>query len=511
MQVVYGDNLVITAVPSMGYTSECSLDSSIIHVGDVQYSSENNTYTILQIKDVGTTNNINFDFKDRDCPNIENNTGIILDEGDEEMITDSILSVTDIVCDDENIEYTVTSAPVYGQIENISNAGVAISTFTQGDIDNSKIKYVHDDSNSLSDSFDFKVEDDSANELTDQTFSITINQVDDDVPTIIKNLGSTLADEDTVVINNAILQASDTDSNDSDLIYSIVIESLNGGIYNNQTNIKVSTFTQGDIDSGYIEYRHTGDVGDNSFVFTVTDGTNTTVSQTFSINVSTVYVTGIELESECETWNVSTMDTIGYAITPSNSTNQVVTWSSSNLTVTSVESTTGMITANAVGVTTITVTANDTTNGTITDTCIIKVVDSTISNPSIHKGNITGTLVDDNGLPLAGYNITLYSNPVTVFTDSAGGFVFTNMPYDNHTLVVSLPTGTEIGRFALDFVRNNSNSSSINNANNRVTILHTDYTTSVKMKFQTNITNDDIDIISDIGFVEVVVNPETGY
>lgn len=320
----------------------------------------------------------------------------------------------------------------------------------------------------------------------------------------------TIDDEETVVITNTILQASDTDSTDCDLMYNIVAEPLNGGVYNNQTGLRISSFTQGDIDNGYIEYRHTGDVGDNSFVYTVTDGTNTTTNQTFSISVNTVHVTVIELDSESETWNINVTDTIGYTINPINATNQGVSWSSNNDIVATVDSVTGMITAHSVGVATVIVTADDTTNGTITDTCIITVSDSKPENPSGQKGKVTGTLVDHNGLPLSGYIITLYSNPITVTTDSSGRFKFSNVPYNSHTLVVSMPDNTEIGRFALSFNRNSANSSSIDNASNTVNILHSDYTTSINLNLQTNMLNTDINIIN-IGFIEIVTNPATGY
>ncbi len=75
------------------------------------------------------------------------------------------------------IQYTVTTPLSNGQLENIYSPGVAITTFTQPDLVNNKIKYIHDGSNTITDEFIFKLSDNNNNELTNQTFNIEINKV----------------------------------------------------------------------------------------------------------------------------------------------------------------------------------------------------------------------------------------------------------------------------------------------------------------------------------------------
>ena len=91
----------------------------------------------------------------------------------------------------------VTASPANGQLELTTDPGVSITSFTQDDIDNNRLVYVHDDSNTTSDSFNFDVDDGQGNSVTGQSFALTIAAVDDDVPTQVTNTGSTIAEGGT--------------------------------------------------------------------------------------------------------------------------------------------------------------------------------------------------------------------------------------------------------------------------------------------------------------------------
>ncbi len=126
---------------------------------------------------------------DNEAPTISTNNGLTLDEGATKLITSFELAATD--GDSDPLTFTVTTSPAHGQIENVTNSGVAISSFTQQDINNNKIQYIHDDSDTTSDSFVFKVSD-GTDEVANQTFNITINPIDDTAPTV--NVTSTESD-----------------------------------------------------------------------------------------------------------------------------------------------------------------------------------------------------------------------------------------------------------------------------------------------------------------------------
>ena len=79
-----------------------------------------------------------------------------------------------------------------------------------------------------------------------------------------------------------------------------------------------------------------------------------------------------------------------------------------------------------------------------------KAVFNVKSNP-LQKGIVSGTLRGSDKKPLTGYKVTLHSEPMTTVTDKAGKFVFTNVEYSQHALIVETPEGVEMGNFTLDF------------------------------------------------------------
>ncbi|MEM7312287.1 MAG: cadherin-like domain-containing protein, partial [Planctomycetota bacterium] len=100
---------------------------------------------------------------------IDINTTLNLDEGDSAVISDSLLSSSDVDNTASELTYTIVNSASHGLV--LKN-GVATTTFTQSDIDSGVITYEHDGSESLNDSFDFNV-DDGSGTATTGTFSVT--------------------------------------------------------------------------------------------------------------------------------------------------------------------------------------------------------------------------------------------------------------------------------------------------------------------------------------------------
>ncbi|MCA9127761.1 MAG: cadherin-like domain-containing protein [Planctomycetales bacterium] len=116
-----------------------------------------------------------------DAPTIAVNAGAVVNEGGQVVIDNTVLSGSDP--DDSAVEltYSVTAGLLNGQLESTLAPGVAISSFTQDDVDNGRIVYVHNGSETTSDTFDFALADggeDGAPAATG-TFSITVNLVND--------------------------------------------------------------------------------------------------------------------------------------------------------------------------------------------------------------------------------------------------------------------------------------------------------------------------------------------
>jgi hypothetical protein len=114
----------------------------------------------------------------------------------------------------------------------------------------------------------------------------------DATPTISANAGITLNEGASSTITNASLSATDADNSESLLTYILTSTTTYGTIANTNTGLTLGlgdTFTQSDIDNGYITYTH--DDTENytdSFEFAVTDFVKTSSSATFNITINAV-------------------------------------------------------------------------------------------------------------------------------------------------------------------------------------------------------------------------------
>ena len=123
-----------------------------------------------------------------ETPTLDTNTGLTLDEGDTDIITPAMLGASDPDNTDTDVTFTVTSAVTNGRLELTTNLGVAITSFTLDDLNNNRVQYVHDGSETTSDSFDFTITDGTGTTGT-ETFSITVNPIDE-APVIVTNNGA---------------------------------------------------------------------------------------------------------------------------------------------------------------------------------------------------------------------------------------------------------------------------------------------------------------------------------
>lgn len=150
-------------------------------------------------------------------------------------------------------------------------------------------------------------------------------------------------------------------------------------------------------------------------------------------------------------------------------------------------------------------------NATITATadnksavCELSVSSNKPEPPDAQKGNISGKLVDSNGNPLAGYTVTLHSNPITTTTDSNGVFVFENVPLTNHTLLIKSKDENEIGRYSLSFTQDDS--TSFTTGEKQISIINTPNTVAIDVLI--NVSEDGNSTqIDNVTFKE---NPQTG-
>ena len=149
-----------------------------------------------------------------DAPLIGTNTGTTVAEGGSVTITTAMLNEADVDDAGAGLTYTVTSSPTNGQLELTTGPGVAITSFTQDDIDNNRVIFVHDGTQAAADSFDFSLADggeDGSSPATG-TFNFTVTNVND--APVLSSIESTALDYDegdgAVAITSA-LTLSDID------------------------------------------------------------------------------------------------------------------------------------------------------------------------------------------------------------------------------------------------------------------------------------------------------------
>ncbi|KAM9319860.1 FRAS1-related extracellular matrix protein 2 [Gastrophryne carolinensis] len=211
--------------------------------------------------------------------------GVSLKEGGKVTLTTDLLSTSDLNSPDEHLIFTITRAPVRGHLECTDRPGVPITSFTQLQLAGNKIYYTHTSDDEVKmDSFEFEVTD-GYNPVF-RTFRIAITDVDNRKPVLtIHELG--VKEGENKLITPFELTVEDRDTRDRRLKFIITQVPVHGKILYNSSR-SVTTFTKQDLNDNLISYKHDGtETTEDSFSFTVTDGTHTD----FYVFPNTVYET----------------------------------------------------------------------------------------------------------------------------------------------------------------------------------------------------------------------------
>ncbi|GFY26068.1 extracellular matrix protein FRAS1 [Trichonephila clavipes] len=223
-------------------------------------------------------------------------------------ITNSTLSVVDADTKPEQLIITFEDLPKSGVIKKLkknslnfksSNTLLKQDSFSFQDILNGLILYVHEDFKSFrNDSFGVIISDGHHN--VPETISVVIVVTDREVPFLIRNLGLELAPGNSSIITNATLCASDADSPNNLLTYSLISDPTSGQLqlfHNGEYRIlssdryisNLDSFTQDDINHQKLKYQHNmGEpLGMHYFKFNIKDpANNTLLDQALFITIS---------------------------------------------------------------------------------------------------------------------------------------------------------------------------------------------------------------------------------
>ncbi|MGH0133606.1 UNVERIFIED_CONTAM: hypothetical protein FKN15_053458 [Acipenser sinensis] len=199
--------------------------------------------------------------------------GVSLKEGGRVTLTTDLLSTSDLNSPDENLEFTITRAPVRGHLECTDTPGVPISSFTQLQLAGNKVYYIHTSDDEVKmDSFEFEVTD-GYNPVF-RTFRVSITDVDNKKPVVTVH-DLVVTEGENKLITPFELTVEDRDTPDHFLRLTITQVPVHGRLLFNSTR-PVTSFTKQDLNENLISYKHDGtESPEDSFSFTVTDGTHT--------------------------------------------------------------------------------------------------------------------------------------------------------------------------------------------------------------------------------------------
>ena len=152
--------------------------------------------------------------------------------------------------------YTITGTPDHGNVLKSGSVLGVGSTFTQTDIDNNAIKYIHDGGETSSDSFALRLSDGSATQ--NAAFTVSVAAVND-APVIGTNTGMSLSEDTSKTVTSAMLNEADPDDSGTGCVYTITNCTDHGALKLNGSALGISdTFTQADINNDILTYTHNG-------------------------------------------------------------------------------------------------------------------------------------------------------------------------------------------------------------------------------------------------------------
>ncbi|CAK8684298.1 unnamed protein product [Clavelina lepadiformis] len=215
-------------------------------------------------------------------------TTLRLKEGSSKLLTPFELRVEDRDTEDNLLRVRITQEPVHGKI--LLDERRQVREFTMDDLNENRVTYVHDGSETVADSFSFTVTDGTHDDFyvfpntvftteEPQRMDIEIVPVDNGVPQMLVNRGApTISDlpsgDRGFRITKKTLRADDRDSDVSMLKYVITTPPEHGNVVNIlDENEPVEEFTQGNVDEMAIFYILDPDTNatSDSFMFTVRD------------------------------------------------------------------------------------------------------------------------------------------------------------------------------------------------------------------------------------------------
>ncbi|XP_036917837.1 FRAS1-related extracellular matrix protein 1 isoform X2 [Sturnira hondurensis] len=199
---------------------------------------------------------------------------LVVPKGGRGVLTTTTLLAVDGTDRPEELLFVITSPPQFGQVEYAHYPGVPITSFSQMDIAGQTVCYAHKRKAPVPrDTFRFLVS--NGLQTKHGVFEIMLETVDGALPAVTRNKGLRLAKGATGLLSPDLLQLADPDTAAENLTFLLAQLPQRGQLYLQGTALLQHNFTQRDVDSRSVAYRHSGgDSQADRFTFVATDGSN---------------------------------------------------------------------------------------------------------------------------------------------------------------------------------------------------------------------------------------------
>ncbi|GCB70046.1 hypothetical protein scyTo_0010688, partial [Scyliorhinus torazame] len=234
---------------------------------------------------------------------------ITVSEGHMRELDPSIINVVDLDVPSDSLMFTISQQPYHGMIMNgmygnnvvqykrliHSHDKLTVLDFTMDQLKHGmKLMYVHDDSETMTDSFAIQLSD--GKHQVCKVISVTILPLNDEPPLLSRNNGLKVEIGDSRIISSVVLEAEDKDTPRQHVYYVMDSAPKQGVLQLKESNDWLPlnsgmNCSQDDIDMNRLRYVHTGAIGSkgqDSFHFRLSDGDNRSSMHCFQISIQNI-------------------------------------------------------------------------------------------------------------------------------------------------------------------------------------------------------------------------------
>ena len=205
-------------------------------------------------------------YRQNNTPTISQNT-LTIAEGSTVVLSSGNLNASDTDSPVSALTLTVSSV-TGGQFELVAAPGVAITSFTQTQINSGAVQFVHNGGEAAP-SYSLTASDEALSSAS-SVGSVTFTNVND-APAIAAN-AITIAEGATLVLGSGNINTTDPDNTPAQLTYTA--SGVTGGQFElvAAPGVAISSFTQAQIAAGMVQFVHNGGEAAAAYSLTVSDG-----------------------------------------------------------------------------------------------------------------------------------------------------------------------------------------------------------------------------------------------